>query len=439
MKHVMLRARKGPFEVADAEETFVRNLIADNSGNLIFSFAAHRILETATTTVHPDHFRTDAADADAINERYDAYVVPLANAFRPSFEPALIKLTKLIRRLRIPVIVLGVGAQSGRRLDFARLAPIEPSVRDFVEAVLDRGPSIGVRGELTHDYLRGLGYTDVEVIGCPSLFIHGPDLRVTKRQPSLDRDARLVLTVSPYVKATGPLTAHHVARYPNLTYVAQDADTFETLLWGTAADVDPDDPRPIHPDHPLFREDRVRLFLDPPTWFDYLRGVDFAFGTRIHGTIAALIAGTPAVVLTHDSRTLELARYFDIPHRLVTELAPDTDAADLYADADFGAFHAGHPARLATFVAFLERHGLEHILRDPPPSPTFDERVAATVYPPPVSAASRVAPAGLGGAVKRLRRGVRRSKRHRWVHRARIRLARGIVVRDPGRESPPAD
>ena len=129
-----------------------------------------------------------------------------------------------------------------------------------------------------------------------------------------------------------------------------------------------------------------------------------------------------------------MARYFDIPHRLVRDVPPDTDAAELFAEADYGRFNTGHAARLATYVAFLERHGLEHILNDPPPSPSFDDRVAATDYPPPVSAASRHSRMGIGGAVRRLRGRVRRSKRHPWVHRTRVRLAQGIVSRDRDRD-----
>ena len=81
----------------------------------------------------------------------------------------------------------------------------------------------------------------------------------------------------------------------------------------------PDSLLPVHPSHPFFREDRTRFYVDPWPWIDDLRDFDFSFGTRIHGTIAALLAGTPAVVLAHDSRTLELARYFDIPHRLMRD------------------------------------------------------------------------------------------------------------------------
>jgi len=427
MKQILLRAGKGPFEVVSAEDTLLRNVIGTNAGNLIFSVASQRILQTAETTVTADRFIIESRGAGRINERYDAYVIPLANAFRLSYEPILIRLTQLVRQLRIPVVILGVGAQSNVRYETARLRPIEATVKAFVSAVLDRSPSIGVRGELTLDYLNGLGFRDVEVIGCPSLFIHGGDLVIHKRLPALDRDARLAINVSPYVRAMGPIIARHVERYPNLTYIPQDLDTLELLLWGPGEahdGVDPTDPRPIHLAHPLFRDDKVRFFVDPAPWFKFLSGVDFSFGTRIHGNIAALIARTPAVVLAHDSRTLELARYFEIPHRLMSDVGPDLDAADLYAEADFDPFNRGHAARFAAFTGFLERSGLDHAFRSPAPEPDFATRMAATPFPPAVTMASLVAAHGLSGRIKRARRQVRRWARLRWVRRVRIALAR---------------
>ena len=427
MKQILLRARKSPFEVVSAEDTLLGNTIADNAGNLVFSVAAQRILETAETTVTADRFLIEPRAAGLINERYDAYVIPLANAFRLGYEPILIRLTQLIRRLRIPVVILGVGAQSNVRYETGRLRPIERTVKAFVSAVLERSPAIGVRGELTLDYLNGLGFRDVEVVGCPSLFIHGDDLAIHKPRPTLDRDARLAINVSPYVRAMGPIVARHVERYPNLTYIPQDLDTLELLLWGPGGahdGVDPTDPRPIHLAHPLFRDDKVRFFVDPAPWFQFLSGVDFSFGTRIHGNIAALIAGTPAMVLAHDSRTLELARYFEIPYRLMADVGPDVDAADLYAEADFGPFNRGHAARFAAFTGFLERCGLDHAFRSPAPEPDFATRMAVTPFPPAVTMASLVAPHGLRGRIKRARRQVRRLARVRWVRRVRITLAR---------------
>jgi len=432
MKPLLLRSRKDAFEIVAPTTVLDQNLIGDNSGNLIFLEAAQRILTTREQTVMPDRFVIDPAAADAINERYAAYVIPLANAFRPSYEANLIRLTQLVERLRIPVVVLGVGAQATVGYDASRLAGMEPSVRQFVRAVLDRGPSIGVRGAFTAEYLERLGFRDVEVIGCPSLFLYGDRLRVTKRAPDLSAAAPIAINVSPYVAAMGAVVRHHVARYPELTYVAQDLATLERLLWGDRgampADA-PDDGIPLHTSHPLYVRNRVRLYVDPWPWIDDLRAMDFSFGTRIHGNIAALLAGTPAVVLAHDSRTLEIARHFDIPHRILRELPADLDAADLYAAADFDAFNAGLPARFATFAGYLARHGLGHAFADGEDPDAFLQRLAATDFPRAVTTADRQQPAGLRGRIGALRRRGRRAIRSQRVRAWRAAVLRHVVVR----------
>jgi polysaccharide pyruvyl transferase len=413
--NILLRARKDPFEVVSAEDTLIRNMIADNSGNSIFFAAAQKILSTRDTTVTADRLLIDPGDADEINERYDAYVIPLANAFRHSYQPILDRMTELIRRLRIPVVILGVGAQSNVDYETDRLRPLERSVRAFVSAVLDRAPSIGVRGEFTHDYLTRLGFRDVEVIGCPSMFFHGDHLPIEKRSPALGPDALLAMNVSPYVKRMGPIVLSHHARYPNLVYVAQDLGTLELLLWGESERAATrTDPMPIHTTHPLFLENKIRFYVDPWPWIDALRGADFAFGTRIHGNIAALLAGTPCYVLAHDSRTLELARYFEIPHRRMRDVPPDTDAAALYAEADYTGLVRGHPARFAAFADYLARNGLHHIFSAGEDPLAFDRRIAETDYPAAVDASGD---RQVRTVVRRLRRldfRVRRSGRIRW-------------------------
>ena len=424
MRRLLLRAPKDPFEVVTAERTLERNLIAGNSGNVVFIAAAHRILSRPDVAIDVDRLRIDPRDADRINEQYDAYVIPLANAFRVTYEPQLIRWTSLVRRLRIPVVILGVGAQADVRYSTERLRPIEHAVKAFVGAVLDRAPTIGVRGELTAEYLTGLGFRDVDVIGCPSLFLDGPHLRVEKRHPTLARDARIALNVSPYVKAMGPIALRHAERYPELVYVAQDFDTLETLVWGVERETVPaDDPRPIHHGHPLFRDDRVRFFIDAWPWVAALRGMDFSFGTRIHGNIAALMAGTPAVVLAHDSRTLELARYFEIPHRLMSSVPSDIDAADLYAEADLDRLNAGHPDRWATFAGFLARHGLDHAFSAGGEPDAYMARVAATAYPPAVTMHRPRAAQGPAGHIGRARQRLRRVARTRRGLRIRVFLA----------------
>ncbi|MET8947750.1 polysaccharide pyruvyl transferase family protein [Streptomyces sp. NPDC004542] len=389
MKRILLRSGKSPYDVVPLEEALHRDVIATNSGNLIFSDAAHKILETPGTEVVSNGMRAEAAAAARINEEYDAFVVPLANAFRPSFESGLNRLTRLIGRLRIPVVVLGVGAQSGVSYNPERLKRMEPAVRAFCAAVLDRSASIGVRGEFTEQYLKDMGFRDVEVIGCPSLFMYGRELDVRKRVPELTADSRIAVNGSHSAvrkqRLDRIITRAH-ERYPHLRFIGQNLSDARQLHWRDLSDPNAEvTAMPTHPDHPMYREDKVRVYVDPVTWIDDLRGFDFSFGSRIHGNIAALLAGTPATVLCGDSRTLELCRYFDIPHRLLDSIAKNPETADparLYEEADFGALVGGHAERFERFVSFLDKNGLENTFTHGDGGAAYEERIRSLSFPP---------------------------------------------------------
>ncbi|MPY32087.1 polysaccharide pyruvyl transferase family protein [Streptomyces adustus] len=385
MKRILLRSGKSPFDVLGVEEALHRDVIATNSGNLIFSDATHKILETPGTEVVSNGMRTEVAAAGRINEEYDAFVVPLANAFRPSFEPGLQRLTRLINKLKIPVVVVGVGAQSGLTYDQARLKAMEPSVRAFCAAVLDRSASIGVRGEFTEKYLNDMGFRDVEVIGCPSMFMHGDRLPVEKRAAALTADSRVAVNGSHAAVRGGGLKkiidrAHE--RYPNLMYIGQNLTDAKQLHW---RDVNSPAGRmtemPTHPDHPMYREGKARVYVDPVTWIDDLKGFDYSFGSRIHGNIAALLAGTPATVLAFDSRTLELCRYFEIPHRLLSEVPADLDPAELYEQSDFGPLTGNHKQRFDRFTSFLDKNGLENTFTHGDGGAAFEKKLRSLSFP----------------------------------------------------------
>ena len=85
-QRILVRAAKSPFRAASARETLAENLIGTNSGNLLFSTAAVRLLSARNIEVLPERFNVTPDQADEINERYDRFVVPLANAFRPEFK-----------------------------------------------------------------------------------------------------------------------------------------------------------------------------------------------------------------------------------------------------------------------------------------------------------------------------------------------------------------
>lgn len=385
---ILLRSGKSPFDVASVEQSLHRDVFGTNTGNLIFSDAAHKLLTTPRAEVFSNGIRTVQSEAARINEEYDVFVVPLANAFRPSFERPLARMTQLIKKLRIPVVVLGVGAQADLKYNAARLKPMEPTVREFVTEVLNRSASIGVRGEFTEQYLNDMGFRDVEVIGCPSMFMHGDTFTLEKRVESLTRESRVSVNGSHSAVRSHGLDAiirQAHQRYPHLRFVGQNLLEGELLHWReTSNPSGSQTSMPTHPSHPMYREGKVRLYIDPATWIHELREFDFSFGSRIHGNIAALLAGVPSTVLCSDSRTLELCRYFGIPHRKISETPKNIDPAELYEAADFGDLVNGHKERFLRFTGFMERNGLENTFVHGDGGAAFDAAMAKLTLPPAV-------------------------------------------------------
>lgn len=391
MTRMLLRSGKDPFTPVVAESTLTQDVFNSNSGNYLFQHTIWKSLATPDTEIVSngtlsERESPEPGDAERINEQFDSFVIPLANAFRPDFAKRLVKLTELIKDLTVPVTVIGVGAQAGVAMSTEGLTGMNDTVKAFVGAVLDRSASIGVRGEFTKKYLTELGFPEssVDIIGCPSLFLHGPDLAIRKRVDTITAVSRMALNLTPEVPGIGAFSTTQAARHPNLTYIGQDANDLRLLLWGVPFPHVDDELAPTHMRHPLYQSDRYRLFLDTWTWYDFLETQDFAYGTRFHGNVAALLARTPAMLLAHDSRTLELAAYHEMPHRIVSEFTEDIQAAELYDTVDFSAFNAAMPDRFARYVAFLERNGLDHIWQEGKANPSFDAQVSAVTFPPMV-------------------------------------------------------
>ncbi|MFE9907897.1 polysaccharide pyruvyl transferase family protein [Streptomyces clavifer] len=400
-KRILLRSGKSPFDVDSLEQSLHRDVFATNAGNLIFSDAAHKLLMTPRAEVSSNGIRTVASEAARINEEYDAFVVPLANAFRPTFERPLQRMTQLIKKLRIPVVVLGVGAQADLQYNASRLKPMEPTVREFVTEVLNRSASIGVRGEFTEQYLKDMGFRDVEVIGCPSMFMNGDTFQIEKGAEALTAESRISVNGSHSAVRSHGLDAiirQAHERYPHLRFVGQNLLEAELLHWReTSNPIGALTSMPTHPSHPMYREGKVRIYVDPATWISDLREFDFSFGSRIHGNIAALLAGVPSTVLCSDSRTLELCRYFGIPHRKISETPKNIDPAELYAAADFGDLVNGHKERFLRFTGFMERNGLENTFTHGDGGAAFDAQLSKLTLPPAVSPWTDSDPASLAG------------------------------------------
>src|SRR4051794_35376422 len=308
MSRLLVRSGKLPYERADPFTTAVRNLTGTNVGNMLFQQAVIKALSLADTDIASNGYGLTLSDVDRINDNCDVLVLPLANQFRPKFANRLEVMAQTVRRLKVPVVVVGVGCQTDLDYDFAKLDPIRRQVKDFVGAVLDHSCSIGVRGECTAEYLKGLGFDSVEIIGCPSMFMNGPELPSPARIETIDRTTRISVNVSAVgeqasfstgLAKMGQVIAHAVSNYDDVEYVPQQRDSLIALLLGTSRQTHEQRAIPKSAYQEMYAAGRVTAFVDPRTWIEHLAGREFIFGTRLHGGIAALLAGTPAHLIAH--------------------------------------------------------------------------------------------------------------------------------------------
>lgn len=366
-------------------------IFGSNTGNMLYQWAAYRSVsapgvETVADAAAIERGALRPSDIGYINATFDHYLLPLANAFRPSYVRHLERLVSTIIRLQIPTTVLGVGLQLKPHETFADMPPdINEAAARFVAAVLQNSPSVGVRGEVTGDYLKFLGFSDdeVDVIGCPSMFLHGADLHIDKPATPPDAESLIALNVTPSAKRMAGLIAHVTHAYPQSIYVAQEYRDIAMMLWGMERHKPKDGRIPTHYGHTMVRTNRMRAFIDGPPWLEFLRDADFVLGSRIHGNIAGILAGRPAVVIAHDHRTKELAQYHAIPYRMIGDITGKTTVAELWDEADYSALNRRHPQLLAHYRDFLVAHGLPHVFDEEgaPGAAAFDAAMAATNFP----------------------------------------------------------
>lgn len=380
----LMRLGKTPFDVVDAFHTLDRNLLGTNSGNLVYGAAAHKLFSTRDTEVDANYYRITAKMADAVNDEYDGFILPLANAFRPEFEGQLLRTAEFLERLRIPFLMLSGGAQLPLDGDPAALKAMEPTVKRFARAVLNGSSALSVRGEMTADYLRSLGFHDVVVVGCPSLTLRGPGHRVDAPE-ILESGTQIAYNLETKDPFGGDLIADAEQHYRS-TYIPQEHGTLELMLWATDPYAGTDPRLPLERNHPQFTSARAEMYIDAYPWIERMSQMSFSFGARAHGNIAAVLGGTPSVMLAHDSRTLELAQYHGIPYVIRDGEHDPGSVAELYAHADFTEFNRGHTERFDVLSTFIHDNGFGHIYDSGQESALaeYEQRIVETTFPPAV-------------------------------------------------------
>lgn len=367
MKKILVRAGFDPHKTYNPYDYITKGFVGNNSGNLLFAYGVLNILNTEETIIEQT-YKCNWSDKEAeyINDNYSAFILPMADGFRQNFIPILNGFTALINRLKIPVIVIGVGYRTSYEPDFSTNRELDEAVTNFVKAVLNHSTQLGLRGEITGKYLKKLGFrpeVDYTPIGCPSLYTYGNAIH-TK---DLNDIHNLVFNTS--IKAqknVDEMTFNTLRRYPNHWMIQQEHTEFLDMFigqhtkWGKPIVANVFDNSSFKK---LNAEDRIRFFFDVPSWVNYMKDFDFFFGTRFHGSVAAILAGLPHVIIPIDGRMREMSEYHNITRLSPIDINGDSDIDKYLSKLDFKSTERKQKENLEHYVDFLETNGLDHIFK----------------------------------------------------------------------------
>lgn len=368
MKRILMRAQMQHDTAFSPDTVLLENLMGGNSGNWLYQYSLFRTL-MVDSSVKIDIFNANKQTVDdsfikSVNESYDCFVIPLANAFKKSFGKELRTLTRMVKKLKIPCIVIGIGIQMKLGKDFCAAYEDKEAAKNFVKAVLDKSSVIGVRGEATAVFLKYLGFKeeqDFTVIGCPSMYLYGSTLPEVKSFSYSDDSLYLYHSkVEHENEKVIALMSNAVKEHPNYLYAPQRLGDMIKSYFGT-------DYRfaESNTSNRFFENSRTVCFTSPYQWTDYLsKNVAFSFGTRFHGSVAAILSGVPAFIVATDQRVAELASYHNIAYTTIKETDRLSTIRSLTEDVDFNLIHQGHDIRFNHFVDFLEKNGLDNIYSD---------------------------------------------------------------------------
>ncbi len=341
--------------------------LARTSGNTGNQVIAYGLLEALSF----DRVEWDySKGAGYVNANFDAIVIAAANFLHAGVD--FRGMADFIEQTGLPVSMIGVGAQSK---DYSVEVPILPGTLRLMQIVSERSRLIGVRGAFTQRVLEHIGITNTQIIGCPSYYMN-------RSRPLAIRPGPLPKSPRIAVNASRDVMGHSFDK-ERMRRAVEDIIR-EALLWDATfvaqTEIDEmtlaDNPQAPEAQEALARlktvfasaagpsaldswlRNRLKVYWDVPSWFEDMKACDFVFGTRFHGTLIALLAGTPGMVICHDSRTAELCEFLGVPNVSIED-SVRIRIQDLYERIDRDAITRRSLELIPAYREFLVANGLK--------------------------------------------------------------------------------
>ncbi len=325
MKNVALSGTDGNvLGPAFMDSNRLMSAVGNNCGNLVFQYAANRLIGEHTLIVG----RTVGYNPTNLAKRARALVVPSANFLREGFDCS--NFVDFLERIELPLVFLGLGAQaeSYDQTEFN----FHPSVQRLLDLIKERSNKVSVRGDFTARVLEKLGVQNAVVTGCPSNFINPADDFADRIARKAETPMRSFITHAEEPWPKSPEKAAADRRLLEWTrtgrgiMIQQSVPAMIDFLRernafageGPGEHFEASLHKALMRDHDIeeFRDfiaTKMRTYVSVDQWMEDSAKYDFSVGLRLHGNMAAWQAGTPSLWIHHDARTRELAETMALP------------------------------------------------------------------------------------------------------------------------------
>ncbi|HEY3545270.1 MAG TPA: polysaccharide pyruvyl transferase family protein [Propionicimonas sp.] len=375
--------------------------LRENAGNMIHGNAPFEMFPDIAFYRDPQFVDGRADFSQYVNSECTHLLVTLANTLRlGDLDPKrYLRFQEFLEKFTVPVVIFGMGAQARRQELIEGQLP--PAAIDLMKYLGDHTESIGVRGEFTAAVFEHYaGVTNTFVTGCPSFFSRPfafDDLATAlagnrqgrasysgQRDPDAVDLGMLVRAITQDTHlievSSAPLTAYAQELQRGVGRPALPKVLASAVASGAVSRTQVE----------RYFASRFQLFRDPRSWYKFNQDcVGFAYGTRFHVNMAALLSGVPALWFTHDSRTEEFTNYLRLP-AIPKEDAAGLSVTELRPLMDYSAMYEALPRLFGRFNQYLATHGLPAValpiaaseppavttLGGLPPQPKATERIA---------------------------------------------------------------
>lgn len=353
-----------PNFVSAPDDTPITKL-AKTGGNTGNQIIAHALLSQIE---HDEVAWEYSVDPREVGERYDMIVIAAANFLFRSFDFG--GMADYIEKSNLPVAIVGLGAQSS---SYDPNIELMPGTERFVKVIAERAVRIGVRGPFTREVLARRGVHNVTVTGCPSYYMgRSPALKLVKRDfEAIDRIAvnasrdvvshafdadRMAMLVRAIYREAVERGADFIAQSEHAEILLASGNADERRRAGDelvrALDGVAERERLAR-----WARDHVKVHFTVDGWIDAIRGYDFVFGHRFHGSMIALQHGVPACVICHDTRTEDMCHFLGMPYVNIFDL-DDIDVRALYDRVDCAALEDRYRVLYPQYMTFLRQNRL---------------------------------------------------------------------------------